>query len=108
MDDKNKQYPEGHFVGMWIGIGIALFAGMGVAIGVAMDMTALMGIGPGIGVAFGAGIGSSIEAKKKREGLIRPLNDEEKRKRKVATIWGIVLLGLGVIILLSVFLIFKN
>ena len=30
MEQNDKKYPEGHFVGMWMGIGIAIFSGFGV------------------------------------------------------------------------------
>ncbi|GAH91318.1 unnamed protein product, partial [marine sediment metagenome] len=35
-----------------------------------------------LGVAFGLAIGSSIEAKHKKEGRIRPLTEEKKKRRK--------------------------
>jgi len=107
MEDKKKQYPEGHFVGMWIGIGMAMFSGFGVAIGVALENMAFMGIGPAIGVAFGAGIGASIEAQKKKEGLIREMTDEEKSKKKSATKIGIALVVIAFIVLLSFYLVHK-
>ncbi|MDD4898811.1 MAG: hypothetical protein PHY70_05475, partial [Methanocellales archaeon] len=61
--EKNKTYPEGHFVGMWMGIGIAIFSGFGIPLSIATGNPGFMGIGPAIGVAFGLAIGSSIEAK---------------------------------------------
>jgi len=42
----------------------------------------LIGIGPAIGVAFGLALGSSIEAKYKKEGKIRLLTEEEKKRKK--------------------------
>ena len=50
MSDKNEKYPEGHFIGMWIGIGIAIFSGVGIPISIALKTPGLMGIGPAIGV----------------------------------------------------------
>jgi hypothetical protein len=107
MDDNQKKFPEGHFVGMWIGIGIAIFSGIGVPISIALDNSGLIGIGPAIGVAFGAGIGASIEAKKKQEGLIRPLTEDEKIKRKRLKNIGIGLLIIGFITLLTIYLLRK-
>jgi len=60
-----------------------------------------MGIGPAIGVSIGVAIGSSIEAKHKKEGRIRPLTKREKKNRKVIVWIGITLLIIG----LAVFLI---
>lgn len=104
MDDKQKKYPEGHFVGMWIGIGLAIFSGIGVPISIALENSGLIGIGPAIGVAFGAGIGASIEAKKKEEGLIRDLTAEEKSTRKRLKNIGLIVLIIGFIALLTLFL----
>lgn len=56
----------------------------------------LIGIGPAIGVAFGLALGSSIEAKYKKEGKIRLLTEEEKKRKKIGIIVGIVVLSLGV------------
>ena len=53
MEEKNKKYPEGHFLGMWMGIGIAIFTGVGVPISIATKNLGLIGIGPAIGIAFG-------------------------------------------------------
>jgi len=101
MDDKEKKYPEGHFVGMWIGIGIAIFTGMGVPLSIALGNPGLMGIGPAIGVAFGAAIGASIEAKHKAAGKIRPLTTKERSNRK-----NLIYVGLAVLIILAGALLF--
>lgn len=100
MEDKQKKFPEGHFIGMWTGIGIALFAGVGVPLSIAIGNNAFIGIGPAIGVAVGISIGTSIEAKKKKEGLIRPLNEREKILRKRNLTAGIILGTAGVMALL--------
>lgn len=81
MQDKDEKYPEGHFIGMWIGIGIAIFSGIGVPLSVATKNTAFIGMGPAMGVAFGVAIGQSIETKYKKEGKIRPLTEEEQKRR---------------------------
>lgn len=87
-----KKYPEGHFIGMWMGIGIAIFSGIGVPISIATNNHAFIGIGPALGVAFGLSIGQGIENKYKKEGKIRPLTKEEKKNKKIAVIIGVVLL----------------
>ena len=99
-DHNQEQYPEGHFIGMWIGIGIAIFTGVGVPVSVATDNLAFLGIGPAIGVAFGAAIGTSLQAKYSQEGKIRPLTEDEQRKRKLGIKISIGLLILGIITLL--------
>ena len=104
MDKNNEKYPEGHFVGMWMGIGIAIFTGIGVSLSVALKMPGLIGIGPAIGVVFGTALGQSIESKYKKAGKIRPLTEEEKRKRKILIIAGIFVFILGLILFLIRFL----
>ncbi len=100
MEEENKQYPEGHFVGMWIGIGIGIFTGFGVAISIALNMSGFLGIGTAIGVSVGVAIGSSIEEKHKKEGRIRPLTEEEIKRRNNLVITGISILVLGVAVFL--------
>jgi len=97
MKENNRKYPEGHFVGMWMGIGIAIFSGLGIPLSITTGNTGLIGIGPALGVAFGLAIGSSIEAKYRKEGKIRLLTEEEKKRRKIGIIAGIVILSLGVL-----------
>lgn len=65
-----KKYPKGHFVGMWMGIGIAIFAGLGIAFSVITENFGLIGIGPAIGIAIGLSIGQSVENKYNKEGKI--------------------------------------
>ena len=90
MEENDKQYPEGHFVGMWMGIGIAIFTGVGVPIAFATGNPGLFGIGPALGVSIGLSIGSGIEAKYKKEGKIRPLTEEEKKGKKIAITVGVI------------------
>ena len=61
MVNSDEKYPEGHFVGMWIGIGIANFSGIGVPLCVATGNVAFLGIGPAMGVGFGAGVDAVTE-----------------------------------------------
>lgn len=108
MEDKKEQYPKGHFVGKWIGIGIAMFTGLGIPLSIALDNTTLIGIGPAIGVAFGAGIGASIEAKKKKEGFIRELTDKEKKRKKSSEYIGLGILIIGLVAMLTLFLLLRS
>jgi hypothetical protein len=93
-----KQFPKGHFVGMWMGICMAIFAGIGVAFSIALKRPGFIHMAPGIGVAFGLAIGSAIEAKKEKEGLIRPLTDVEKKQKKKTMVFTVFLLTLGLIV----------
>ena len=102
MQKNNEKYPEGHFVGMWMGIGIALFSGIGVPFSIALKNPGLLGIGPALGVAFGLSLGQSIESKYKKEGKIRPLTEDEKKKRRRLVIAGICVLVFGALIFLSI------
>jgi hypothetical protein len=88
--EKSKKYPEGHFVGMWMGIGIALFSGIGIPISIATENPGFIGIGPALGVAFGLAIGTSVESKHKKEGKIRPLTKDEKKKKRMYVTTGII------------------
>jgi hypothetical protein len=90
MEENTKTYPEGHFVRMWMGIGIAIFSGFGIPLSIATDNPGFIGVGPALGVAIGLAIGSSIEAKYKNEGKIRPLTEEEKKRKKIAITIGVV------------------
>lgn len=100
MDEKNEKYPEGHFIGMWMGIGIAIGCGLGVPLAIAIGNPGFFGIGIPIGLAIGIAIGSSIEAKYKKEGKLRPLTLEEKKKKKSGVMIGVALLVIGVLIFL--------
>ena len=102
--EKNKKYPEGHFLGMWMGVGIAIFSGLGIPLSIVTKNPGLLGIGPALGVAFGLAIGSSIESKYKKEGKIRPLTKDEKKERKMYVTIGIVILTIFSIIGLAIFL----
>ena len=99
--NNNKKYPEGHFLGLWMGIGIAIFSGFGIPLSIATKNYGLLGIGPALGVAFGISIGQAIENKYKKENKIRPLTEEEKKIKKIAVIAGLAIFTLGVVIFLS-------
>ncbi len=105
MENDREQYPEGHFVNIWIGVGIALGAGMGVPFGIAIGNPAFIGIGLPIGLSIGVAIGSSIEAQYRKEGKIRPLTEEEqknkKRGMKIGIASGIGLLIVGILLFIA-------
>jgi hypothetical protein len=114
LDNNNKEFPKGHFVGMWMGIGIAIFSGLGIPISIITKNFGFVGIGTAIGIVFGLLVGQSIENKYSREGRIRPLTESEKINRqgvlnlgkKITISIGLVLLTIGV--LLFSFMYFKN
>jgi len=98
MDDADQKYPEGHFIGMWMGICIAIFSGFGIPISIATNNYGFISIGPAIGVSLGIAIGQSIEKKYKEEGKIRPLTRLEKKRNSNVIIAGILILALGVLV----------
>lgn len=102
---KTKKYPEGHFVGMWMALGIAIFSGIGIPLSIATENYAFMGIGPALGVAFGMSIGTGIEAKMKKQGKIRPLTKEEAKKKRGGVAIGIIALLILVVLALIMFFI---
>ena len=104
MNNKIKQYPEGHFVGMWMGIGIAIFSLIGIPLSIVTDNPGFIGIGPAIGVAFGLSIGQSIENKYKQDGKIRPLTESEIKIRKNAIAVGIITLVSGILVFFLLYL----
>ena len=108
LEKKDKRYPKGHFAGMWMGIGIAIFSGIGIPLSIITHNFGFIGIGPAIGVAIGLAIGQSLENKYQKEGKIRPLTEAEKKKQKIAAIVGIALLAIGVLTLVLGIFLFKK
>ena len=100
MEENNNKYPEGHFVWMWMGIGIAIFSGIGIPLSIVSENLGFIGIGPAIGVAIGLSVGSAIEARYQKEGKIRPLSEKEKKRQKIGITAGIVVLSLLALIFL--------
>lgn len=96
-ESNKKTFPEGHFVGLWMGICIAICSGIGIPLSMATDNHAFIGIGPAIGVSLGLSIGQGLENKYKQQGKIRPLTTAEKQTRKTVTYAGIGLLAVGII-----------
>jgi len=103
MEPKDKKYPEGHFVGLWMALGIAIFSGLGIPLSIATENYAFIGIGPSLGIAIGLVIGQAIENKYKKEGRIIPRSKEERKRTKVAILVGLALLIVGVVFFLLLF-----
>jgi len=104
MKEKSRKYPEGHFVGMWMGICIAVLTGVWIPLSFALDTPGLIGIGPAIGVSIGVAIGVSVEEKYKKEGRIIPRTKSQKKKQSNAVLAGIAVLVIAFAILLLMFL----
>jgi len=105
MNNIDKKYPEGHFVGKWMGIGIVVCTGLWIPLSIFVLKTpGLIGLGTAIGVSIGLVIGSSIESKYKKAGKIRLLTKQEKTNKKIAVFAGIVLVLLGCAVFLLVYL----
>jgi hypothetical protein len=100
-DDK---YPKGYFLGMWTGIGIAIFSGVGIPISIVTENFAFIGIGPAIGVSIGIAVGQSLENKYENEGRLRPLTDAENRNRKTMILIAAGIVALGVLVFLLLLL----
>ena len=103
MENQNK-YPEGHFVGMWMAIGIAIFSGIGIPLSIVTDNAGFIGVGPALGVSIGMAIGTGIENKYKKEGKIRPRTKEEENRRKTQVAAGLLVLTALTILALVLFL----
>lgn len=98
MDNDDKKYPEGHYIGLWMGISMAIFTALGVAISAVVQNFAFIGIGPALGVGVGLPIGQMVENRHREQGHIRPLNEREKQSRKNLLIGGILLFLTGVVV----------
>lgn len=86
-----EKKPKGHWLGVGIGLGIGFGMPLGVLIGVIMDNIPIgISIGSGMGVSVGTAIGSALEAKHRDE--TRPLLAEERKRKNVFVILGLVML----------------
>jgi len=106
IEDVLEKYPKGHFVGVWLGIGMAIFSGVGVVISFALKNYGLISIGPVLGVAVATAIGQSIDNKYQKKGQIRPLTASEIKQRRNMLIYGFVTLLIG--LLFFIFFIFMQ
>jgi len=102
--EKNDRYPEGHFLNLWMAIGMVLFSGLGIPLSVVTKNYGLIGIGPAIGVAFGLSVGQAVENRYKKENRLRPLTEAEKRRKKAAVIAWLAIFMLGLLIFLFLYL----
>lgn len=102
MKDENKKYPEGHFVGQWMSIGMVIFSGLGIPLSIATDNPGLIGIGPALGMTIGIAIGSGVEEKYKKRGLIIPKEKKNSRSSIIAGIIAIIGIAVAVVILFMV------
>jgi len=100
MNNLEKTYPEGHFLQMWMGIGIAIFSGLGIPLSIVTENPGLIAIGPAIGVSVGLAIGQSIENKYKQDGRMRPLTELEQKRKKNSVLLGVVILTVGMLLFL--------
>jgi len=91
------RYPQGHWMGIGMLIGLALGSIPSLA-GILFDeMSSFVAIGPAIGCGLGVAIGSALEQKHKKE--IRPLTEAEQKMRNWAIGAGMLLVFLGVLVL---------
>ncbi len=92
MSEKKKQ---GHYVGMWMAIGIAIWSGTFIPLAIATDNIGLIGLGPAVGVIFGLIVGKAVEKDKMEKGILEPVKEEPK-----TPIWWlkVALLLLGIIV----------
>ncbi|MFW3145584.1 MAG: hypothetical protein ACMUIE_02085 [Thermoplasmatota archaeon] len=104
MEERRALYPEGHFIGLWMVIGTAIFLAVGIPLVVSTGNPVFFSFGPAIGVSIGTVIGSSIEAKYRKEGRIRPLNRKEKKMKNIGLGVGTGLLVIGVVTFLIILL----
>jgi hypothetical protein len=89
------KYPQGHWmsVGMCIGIALGCIPSF---VGLFFDpMASFVAFGPAIGCGLGVAIGSALEQKHKDE--LRPLTEEEQRRRFRLTLVALVVLALLVL-----------
>lgn len=96
-----EKYPEGHFIGKWTAIGVALGAVFGIPLGIAIGDPAFFGTTLPVGIAVGVAIGSAKEKEAMKQGRIRPLTKEEKKRRDLMVYGGMATFILGMIVLLA-------
>lgn len=101
---KGEKHPEGHYINLWMLLGIIIFSGFGIPISITTDNAAFIGMGPAIGVAIGLSIGAAVEQQKKKEGKIRPLTKQEKKQRQRLVTAGLIILTIAALLGLALFL----
>ena len=101
MDTNDKKYPQGHFTGLWMGLGIAVFSGIGIPLSIITENPGFIGFGHAMGVAVG---GQGIEQKYRKAGGIRPQTVSEKTRLRLFMVFGMAVLGVA---LMLIFLYFR-
>ena len=81
---KTGKYPKGHFISQWMAMGLVISLPFGIAF-------ENISLGLPIGLLLGLAIGTSIENKMKKQGKIRPLTKEEKKRQKIVSIAAIII-----------------
>ena len=92
------KYPEGHFVWIWMGIGVVAFSVVGVSLSILLKNFGVIGVWPAFGVMIGFVIGKAIENKHEEEGMMRPLTNKEKKVRILAVAVLLILLLLVAVV----------
>lgn len=80
--EKDKKKPEGHYKSLGVTIGFASFAAIGIPISIIYENMSFIGIGVIAGVLLGSIIGEALEKKHAAAGNIRPMNEEEIKKKE--------------------------
>jgi len=87
---EQKEYPKGHWMGIGIAIGMSIGMFSGLIMGIVMDNIPIgIALGPAMGAGIGCALGAALEAKHKNQ--IRPLSAKEKKTRKTALIFGVII-----------------
>ena len=98
------KYPQGHWMGIGMAIGLPIGYFPSLLMGILTDNTTLfIALGPAIGCGLGVAIGSALEQRHKNK--IRPLTEEEQKIRSWAVGIGLLLAFLGVLALIGTLLI---
>ena len=100
---EKEKYPEGHFVNQWLAMGISLGLLLGVPFALSIDNPAFFGIGLPIGVALGLAIGKSVEDKYRKEGKIRPLTKQEKKRNNRGIAVGLIALLVAIVLFVLIY-----
>ncbi|PLX19514.1 MAG: hypothetical protein C0599_10795 [Salinivirgaceae bacterium] len=100
---KPKQFPKGHFVNKWMAIGMGIFTVAFFPVLIALDKVNLIALLPAFGMSIGISVGLAIEKKQERLGNIRPLNESEKRKKRIGVFVGTAILIVGIITFVLVY-----
>lgn len=78
--------------------GILFCSVFGLVLGVIFESSTLIAItlfSVQVGVVLGLAIGAVVESKYKKAGMIRPLNEKEKRMKRIGIWIGLIILILG-------------